>query len=268
MYRVARFAARFDFKVEKNTILMMNELKGELNTLSKERVFTEFRKALNTKNPEKFFNVLKDANVLEVHFKEIYDLIGAEQPLKYHPEGDSYNHTMLALKNITKLTDDEVVRFCTLVHDLGKGTTPKDMYPHHYGHEKRGVEPLRNLSNRLGIPNEWYNSGKIAVLEHMRGGNFFELTPAKKVDFLTRVEKSKLGLSGLQMVVYADRYRGEGSIVSKDEYNFQKIGEEMISEIDGKYIEKKYRIKPGIEFGRKLREERIRWIRNREESKE
>lgn len=34
---------------------MMNELKGELNSLSKERVFCEFRKALATEKPSIFF---------------------------------------------------------------------------------------------------------------------------------------------------------------------------------------------------------------------
>ena len=67
-----------------------------------------------------------------MHFKEIYNLIGATQPIKYHPEGDSYNHTMLALDNSVDLTNDLNVRYSILVHDLGKGLTPKEMYPHHY----------------------------------------------------------------------------------------------------------------------------------------
>lgn len=132
VYRVARFASELDFTVEKNTIKMMNDLKNELNTLSKERVFSEFRKALKTSMPSIFFNVLKEADVLDIHFKEIANLIGAEQPSKYHPEGDSYNHTMLALDNSVELTNDLVVRYSVLVHDLGKGLTPSKMYPHHY----------------------------------------------------------------------------------------------------------------------------------------
>ena len=132
VYRVARFASEFEFTVEKNTIAMMNKLKSELKTLSKERVFGEFRKALNTSKPSTFFNVLRDADILDVHFKEIYNLIGSLQPIKHHPEGDSYNHTMLALDNSVELTNDLIVRYSVLVHDLGKGLTPKEMYPHHY----------------------------------------------------------------------------------------------------------------------------------------
>lgn len=38
---------------------------------------------------------------------------------------------------VADMTDDVAVRFAALVHDLGKGVTPKEMLPHHYGHEKR-----------------------------------------------------------------------------------------------------------------------------------
>lgn len=160
VYRVARFAARFQFKVDLETLKMMSTLKDELVFLSKERVFTEFKKALEADRPSIFFEVLKDANVLDIHFKEVYDLIGALQPVKYHPEGDSYNHTMLALDNCARLTKRPEIRFCTLVHDLGKGRTPKEMYPHHYGHEKGGVEPLKVLCKKIGTPNSWYKMRK------------------------------------------------------------------------------------------------------------
>lgn len=171
VYRVARFASELDFEVEENTLKLMNELKNELDTLSKERVFVEFRKALASNNPSRFFNVLKEADVLDTHFKEIYDLIGSIQPLKYHPEGDSYNHTMLAVQNSVKLTDDLLIRYAVLVHDLGKGLTPKEMYPHHHGHSEKGVEPVRNLSNRIGVPTIWKKAGIISSKEHMRRWN-------------------------------------------------------------------------------------------------
>ena len=57
------------------------------------------------------------------------------------------------------------------LHDLGKGKTPKEMYPHHYGHEERGIEPLRELARRIGIPTIWKEYGKTAIKEHMKGRN-------------------------------------------------------------------------------------------------
>lgn len=265
VYRVARIASSLNFIVSRKTLNMMNKLKDELLTLSKERVFAEFRKALETDKPSIFFKVLRDAEVLDVHFKEVYDLIGAIQPIKYHPEGDSYNHTMLALDNSAKLTKDVKVRFCTLVHDLGKGRTPKEMYPHHYNHEQRGQEPLRNLCKMLGTPNDWKKIGITAVLEHMKGGIFPQMTIAKKVSFIEKIDKSSLGLKGLQIVVYSDRCRNADSSkeeIKDEKYDFYKIGNKMLKTIDGEYIKKKFNLKPGIEFGKKLHEERVKWLKN------
>lgn len=265
VYRVARMAAILNFKVAPNTIKMMHNLKDELSTLSKERVFVEFRKALEADKPSIFFDVLRDAKLLDVHFKPVFDLIGAIQPIKYHPEGDSYNHTMLTLDNCAKLTKDTKIRFCALVHDLGKGRTPKEMLPHHYNHEQRGVAPLKELCRILGCPNEWEKCGKTSVLEHMKGGIFPQMTVAKKVSFIERIDKSQLGLKGLQIVVYCDRCRNletsKERIIDK-RYDFACIGKKMIKEIDGNYIQKKYGMKPGIELGRKLHEERVKWLKN------
>lgn len=207
VYRVARFAASFEFEVDKETIKMMESLKEELITLSSERVFTELKKALGSKRPSIFFDVLRQANVLEVHFKEIYDLIGSIQPPEHHPEGDSYNHTMDVLDNSAILTNDIMIRFCALVHDLGKGTTPLHIRPHHYGHEDRGVKLVEDLGKRLKIPSSWIKCGKVTAKEHMRGGIFNKMSTPKKVDFITRVDKSILGLDGMEIIVKCDRNR-------------------------------------------------------------
>ena len=268
VYRVARFAAQLEFTVEKNTIAMMKHLKSELNSLSSERVFAEFRKALNTEKPSIFFQILRQAEVLDVHFKEIKDLIGVEQPIQYHPEGDAYNHTMLVLDKSAELTENLQedrkleIRFSALVHDLGKGLTPKEKYPHHYGHENTGVELVNELGNRLKVPNHWIKCGKTACREHMRGGIFYKMKPSKKVDFIERVDKSLLGLDGLQIIVISDKTSG-GRENNIEDINFEKIGKECLNTINGAYIKNKYSIKPGIEFGNKLHEERIKWIKSK-----
>lgn len=260
VYRAARFACKLDFEIEESTIKLMNSLKQELNELSAERVFEEMRKALSYNKPSIFFNMLKKADVLDVHFKEIYKLIGALQPEKYHPEGDSYNHTMLALDMSAKLTDDVKIRFAALVHDLGKGVTPKEMYPHHYGHDLNGVNEVAKLGNRLKMPNEWISCGKVAAKEHMKGGIFYQMTPSKQVDLIERVYRTKLGLKGLEIVVEADR-NCRGNI--KEKIEFAKLGEEIMTEADGDLIKEKFKIEEGPKLKQKLHEQRIELIKTK-----
>lgn len=265
VYRVARIAAQTEFEVEQETLKQMENLKPELLTLSKERIFVEFKKALETKKPSIFFNVLRSANVLDVHFKEIYDLIGALQPEKYHPEGDSYNHTMIVVDKSTQLTNDTTIRFACLVHDLGKGITPKEMYPHHHGHDEKGVKLVENLGNRINVPNIWKSYGKVASKEHMKGGIFYKMTPAKKVQFIEKVAKTKIGLDGLQIVVIADKCSTRD--IKEEDISFAEIGKKCIQEINGEVIKNKYPNIEGEEFKQKLHEKRVNWMKKEEENK-
>lgn len=256
VYRVARFATQLNFKVDDNTLRIMNTLKGELNTLSKERIFDEFRKALSQDEPSIFFEVLRKANVLDVHFKEIYNLIGALQPIKYHPEGDAYNHTLIVLDEISKHTEDLKIRFAGLVHDLGKGVTPKEEYPHHYGHDIKGASVVKEFGKNLNLPNSWIKCGVTSATEHMRGGIFFEMKPAKQVDFLEKVEKSYLGLDGLQLIVNADKG------IREPVKNFANLGKKLLKEINGEYILSKFGKIDGLKMKQKLHEERIKFVEN------
>ena len=259
VYRVARFASQLEFNVDVDTIELMKSMKSELSTLSKERVFEELKKALATDKPSIFFEVLRKADVLDAHFKEINDLIGVLQPEKYHPEGDAYNHTMLVLDYVSQNTKDLSIRFSALVHDLGKGLTPKEEYPHHYGHEDKGVTLVGTLGNRIGAKNEWIKAGKVACREHMRGGIFYKMKPSTKVDFIERVSKTKLGLDGLQLIVNADKL--SGGRIPQGNFNFADIGKKCLEEVNGDFIKQKYNIKEGIEFYKILRQERIEWIK-------
>lgn len=92
------------------------------------------------------------------------------------------------------------------------------------------------------------------------------MTIPKKVSFLERVGKSKLGLDGLQKVVYSDRARHGEENIENEEYNFANLGKKMIEEIDGKCLKQKYKnIMPGKEFGQKLHEERVKWLKQQVE---
>ncbi len=261
-YRIARFAAVLGFTVEENTITSMYELKDELLALSKERVFTEFKKALVSNSPSVFFDVLRRADILGVHFLEIAQLIGKEQPLKYHPEGDSYNHTMIVVDNSTKLTNNLEIRFSCLVHDLGKGTTPNEILPHHYGHEERGIEQVTALARRIGIPKSWEKCGRTAAKWHMKAGIFNKMTAKKKVEFIENVDKTILGLEGIKIVAVCDKARGkEGLQEQLQQMDFDKLGKKCLEQINGGYITNKYPNKKGNEIAQCLHEERVKWMK-------
>lgn len=126
---------------------------------------------------------------------ELAALKGRPQPPQWHPEGDAFVHTLLAVDRADDLDGTPVQVWAALLHDLGKAVTPNDQLPHHYNHEALGVPLVHQLCQRLEIADPTYAEvAATCAKEHLNMHKFFELRPVKKVDFLER-------LGSLQMVV-------------------------------------------------------------------
>ncbi|MDZ7277271.1 multifunctional CCA addition/repair protein [Pantoea eucrina] len=156
--RVARFAARFahlNFRVADETMALMRAMStsGELAHLTAERVWKETEKALLTRNPQVYFQVLRDCGALQVLFPELDRLYGIPAPVKWHPEIDTGVHTLMTLMMSAAISDALDVRFATLFHDVGKALTPPEKWPSHHGHGLAGVPIVEALCQRLRVPN-------------------------------------------------------------------------------------------------------------------
>lgn len=170
--RIARFAARFadlKFSIATETKELMSHMveNGEVDALVPERVWQETMRALTEKTPARYFEVLRECGALAKLFPEINRLWGVPQPEKHHPEIDTGIHTMMVLTQAAKLSNDPKVRFAALVHDLGKGTTPKNKWPKHIDHESRGVPLVKALCNRYRIPNDYRELALIVTQYHL-----------------------------------------------------------------------------------------------------
>jgi tRNA nucleotidyltransferase (CCA-adding enzyme) len=169
--RVARFAARFahlDFTVAPETQALMQQMaeSGELEALTPERVWKETEKALQTQDPQVYFQVLRDCGALKVLFPEIDALFGVPAPAKWHPEIDTGIHTLMTLKIASTLTPDVDVRFSALCHDLGKALTPPQFWPAHHGHGPAGVKLVEKLCQRLKVPTHIRDLAKLVAEFH------------------------------------------------------------------------------------------------------
>lgn len=165
--RVARFAARFNFTIANETQALMSAMvsNGEVDALVAERVWHELHKALLTDNPQIFFQTLRDCGALAKILPEVDNLFGVPQTATYHPEVDTGVHMMLVMQQVANLSDDPVVRFAALMHDLGKARTPEREWPSHKGHEKAGLPLVKQVCKRLRVPKK-YQSLALAVTEY------------------------------------------------------------------------------------------------------
>jgi tRNA nucleotidyltransferase (CCA-adding enzyme) len=154
--RAARFAARFGFQIAPETLLLMRDMvnNGEIDALVSERVWQELARALMEANPSRFFTTLRSCGALVKIMPEVDALFGVPQVAQYHPEIDCGLHTMLVVDDAAMHNYALEVRFAALTHDLGKATTPENILPRHIGHELRGVNLVKTLSQRLRASGE------------------------------------------------------------------------------------------------------------------
>ena len=214
--RVARFAARYHhlgFTIAPETLQLMQTLtqQGELQHLTAERVWAETEKALNEKNPEIYFETLRQVGALAVLFPELDALYGVPNPAKYHPEIDSFVHTMMVLQQATLLSEQvdchkSAVRFAAICHDLGKARTPKSNWPHHHGHEKLGITPTRNLCKRLKVPSYYQQLAELTCEYHTHIHKIVELRPETVVKLFNTFDvwRKPLRFMEFLLVCFAD----------------------------------------------------------------
>ena len=214
--RVARFAARYHhlgFTIAPETLQLMQTLteQGELQHLTAERVWAETEKALNEKNPEIYFETLRQVGALAVLFPELDALYGVPNPAKYHPEIDSFVHTMMVLQQATLLSEQvdchkSAVRFAAICHDLGKAKTPKSNWPHHHGHEKLGITPTRNLCKRLKVPSYYQQLAELTCEYHTHIHKIVELRPETVVKLFNTFDvwRKPLRFMEFLLVCFAD----------------------------------------------------------------
>lgn len=198
--RIARFAARFHhlgFQVAAETNQLMREMvaAGEVDALVPERVWAECARALMEAHPEVFFQVLRDCGALKVIFPEVDALFGVPQPPAHHPEVDSGLHTLMALQQSARMAADLPTRFAVLCHDLGKALTPASEWPRHIAHEARGELPIKQLCQRLNVPNNCRELALITAKFHLHVHRALELKAEtlvklfEQTDLLRRPER-------------------------------------------------------------------------------
>ncbi|MDR3390339.1 MAG: multifunctional CCA addition/repair protein [Sulfuriferula sp.] len=219
--RAARFMARFaDFTIASETMALMQQMvaNGEVDHLVPERVWQELARGLMEAHPSRMFATLRECGALVRIMPEIDCLFGVPQPPQHHPEIDTGVHVMMVVDYAASQDYALPVRFAALTHDLGKGTTPPELWPRHHGHEARSVALVQQLCSRLRVPNESRDLAVIAARYHgdihrarqLRADTIvklFEATdafrrPQRFAELLQACESDARGRTGYETVDY------------------------------------------------------------------
>jgi poly(A) polymerase len=172
MLRAIRFAARFEYETEAETLLAIRRLAREIQVVSHERVRDELTKMLTEGHARRAFLLLDESGLLREVLPEVSAMKGVAQPPEFHPEGDVFVHTLLLLQNLPQpcpLT----LAWGALLHDVGKPATFR-LAPDRIrfdGHVEVGVKIAEAICERLRFSN--YDAAQVLALvqNHMRFGH-------------------------------------------------------------------------------------------------
>ena len=196
--RLCRFAAQLDFNVFPETLELCRTMvaRGMLKHLTAERVWGELFKALKTPAFYKFIAMARQIGALKVILPEIDALWSVPEYKKYHPEGNTGEHTLQALKQASR--SPALVKFGLLLHDVGKLLTPKEELPSHKGHADHSRPLIYKICRRLKVPNRFRDFAAMAAEQHMKFHCISEMRAASLYDL---AEKMTLG-----HVCYVEEY--------------------------------------------------------------
>jgi tRNA nucleotidyltransferase (CCA-adding enzyme) len=183
--RAAQFAARFEFAIDPETIELCRTI--DLSDLPAERIWGELEKLLlRALRPSIGLEWLRRLGAIEKLFPEIQSLIGVPQDPEWHPEGDVFVHTQLAVDRARELIADlsyprqVTVMLAALAHDFGKPPTTQFLEGRwrSRGHEEAGVPPTESFLTRVNVHTiDGYNvrAQVIALVrEHLKPGEFYK----------------------------------------------------------------------------------------------
>ena len=183
MLRAVRFAARFGFAIESETMAAIARRRAAIRSTSAERIRDELTRILTEGGARRGFELLGQTGLLDEILPEIAAMKGVAQPPEFHPEGDVWIHTLLMLEGLR--TPPSTLAWGVLLHDVGKPPTFRVQERIRFdGHVEAGVEMAGRILARLR-----FSCGEIAQIEslvanHLRFKDLHHMRESKLKRFL------------------------------------------------------------------------------------
>ena len=172
MLRAIRFAARFGYQIDAETVTAIQHQAHEIQVVSRERVRDELTKMLTEGHARQAFLLLDESGLLKAVLPEISIMKGVQQPAEFHPEGDVFVHTLLLLDHLPHPCPPTLA-WGALLHDVGKPATFR-VAPDRIrfdDHVDVGVKIAEEICERLRFSSSETAQVLALVENHMRFGH-------------------------------------------------------------------------------------------------
>ncbi|MGN1173601.1 MAG: CCA tRNA nucleotidyltransferase [Muribaculaceae bacterium] len=177
MLRAIRFATQLKFKINYATFDALARNADRINIISKERIYAELTKIMQSTKPSIGWMLLSDCGLLKIILPELEALKGVDA-VNGRTHKDNFYHTLQVLDKVAEKSDNVWLRWAALFHDIGKGPTKRWVdgigWTFH-NHNYTGAKMLGIIFRRLKFPlDEKLKYVQKLVELHMRPINLVE----------------------------------------------------------------------------------------------
>jgi len=189
MLRAVRFAAGLDCRIDSETLDAIKRHASAICCISPERIRDEMTKIITHGNPRRGMEILAETDLLKEILPEVMALRGVEQPARFHPEGDVWEHILRMLAFFPAnagVENDSCLAWGIIMHDIGKACTRSEDASgiHFYGHVREGERIAGEIMRRLRFSKGETEAVLALIHCHMLFMNVKEMRPNRLKRFL------------------------------------------------------------------------------------
>jgi poly(A) polymerase len=189
MLRAVRFAANLGYEIDAETFNAIKQHISSISRISAERIREELTKLLTRGGTRRGMEILAETGLLAEVLPEVYALRGVDQPPRFHPEGDVWEHTLRMLDLLPSgegVENDLCLAWSVVMHDIGKAHTRSENESgiHFYGHVREGEKIAEAMMRRLRFSRAEMETVLALIHYHMLFMNVMDMRPNRLKRFL------------------------------------------------------------------------------------
>jgi poly(A) polymerase len=253
-----------NFKIEPQTLRLVDKKRNKLKGVSLERIRDELFKLLASRRSYEFLTQLDQHRILELIIPEIRAMRRLNQGPYHHL--DVWGHTLETVRQLERIIKNfnrnqdikdylneeislrpvhrcELIKLGGFMHDIGKPKTlriEKGKISFH-GHEHKGAQMLEGIAQRLKLSNDEIAALKKMVRFHLRPGYLAGnpiLRPRAKFRFFRDAASETVSVL---LISLADQRATKGSLATQES---RRRHERTVRRLIKEYFQKKKEKKP------------------------